>query len=84
MVLKDFEVCFRMVWRKIKYVLVKIRLYLTVEAVNKNIKSRQVLSFIFIFEENFADSDYHNNLGLPDVLQNFPFTISETLRDYYL
>ena len=27
---------------------------------------------------------FHNILGLFDVLPNFPFTTSETIRDYYL
>ena len=33
---------------------------------------------------NCTDNDFHNILRLFDVLPNFPFTISETMRDYYL
>ena len=29
-------------------------------------------------------SQFHNILRLLDVLPNFPFTTSETMRDYYL
>ena len=35
-------------------------------------------------KENFADNQFHNILRLFDVLQNFPFTTSETMCDYYL
>ena len=35
-------------------------------------------------QENFADNQFHNILRLFDVLPNFSFTISETMRDYYL
>ena len=32
----------------------------------------------------FTYKDFHNILKLFDVLPNFPFTTSETTRDYYL
>ena len=35
-------------------------------------------------KENFADNPFHNIVRLFDVLPNFPFTTSETMRDYYL
>ena len=31
-----------------------------------------------------AGNHFHNSLRVFDVLPNFPFTISETMRDYYL
>ena len=33
---------------------------------------------------NWAYNHFHNILRLSDVLPNFPFTKSETMRDYYL
>ena len=33
---------------------------------------------------NLADNDFHNILRLFDILPNFPFTTSQTIRDYYL
>ena len=33
-------------------------------------------------EENFEDNHFHNILRLFDVFPNFPFTTSETMRDY--
>ena len=33
-------------------------------------------------KENFRDNHFHNILRLFDVLPNFPFTTSETKRDY--
>ena len=35
-------------------------------------------------KEDFADNQFHNILRLFDVLPKFPFTTSETMRDYYL
>ena len=35
-------------------------------------------------KESFADNHFHNILRLFDVLATFPFTTSETMRDYYL
>ena len=32
----------------------------------------------------FTCDDFHKILRLLDVLQNFPFTTSETMHDYYL
>ena len=34
-------------------------------------------------KENFADNHFYNVLRHFDVLTNFPFTTSETMRDYY-
>ena len=33
-------------------------------------------------KENFADNHFHNILRLFSVLPNFPFTTSETTRNY--
>ena len=49
-------------------------LFITNSAVNKTYKAK----------ENFSDNHFHNILRLFDVLPNFPFTTSETMRDYYL
>ena len=35
-------------------------------------------------KEHFSDNHFHNFLGLFNVLTSFPFTTSETMRDYYL
>ena len=35
-------------------------------------------------KSNFADNNFYSILRLFDVLPNFPFTTSETMRDYYL
>ena len=35
-------------------------------------------------KESFGDNPFHNILRLLDVFLNFPFTTSETMRDYYL
>ena len=32
----------------------------------------------------FVYGHFHNILRLSDVLPNFPFTTSETIRDYYI
>ena len=34
--------------------------------------------------ENFEDDHFHSILSVFDVLKNFSFTTSETVRDYYL
>ena len=49
-------------------------LFITNSAVNKTYKAK----------ENFSDNHFHNILRLFDVLPNFPFTASETMRDFYL
>ena len=49
-------------------------LFLTVVGVIIDIKSKR----------NFADNHFHNILRLFDVLTNFIFTTTETIRDYYL
>ena len=35
-------------------------------------------------KEKFSYNHFHNILRLFDVLTSFPFTTSETMRDYYL
>ena len=35
-------------------------------------------------KKNFADNNFQNILRLFDVLPNFLFTTSDTMRDYYL
>ena len=70
MVKKEFQVCFRMFFRKIKKNLAYIWLFLSNLAGNKNIK--------------IADNQFRNILSLFDVLSNFPFTSSETMCGYYL
>ena len=47
---------------------------LTNLAVNKGIK----------IERKFGDNHFRNILRLFDILQNFSFTTSETMRNYYL
>ena len=37
----------------------------------------------FLFFKGFCYNQLHNILRLFDVLPNFPFTTSETMRDYY-
>ena len=37
-----------------------------------------------IWNWNLNYNQFHNILRLFDVLPNFPFTTSETIRDYYL
>ena len=44
-------------------------------AVNKDIRKSK---------DNFEDNHFHNILRLFDVLPTFPFTISETMDNYYL
>ena len=34
-------------------------------------------------KKKFADNIFHNILRHFDILPNFPFTASETMRDYY-
>ena len=47
--------------------------FLTIGAGTKDTKAK----------ESFADNGFHNILRLFDVLPNFLFTTSETMRDYY-
>ena len=35
-------------------------------------------------KEDFANNQVHNVLRIFDVLPDFPFTASETMRNYYL
>ena len=60
---------------KIKALLIlaeNVGLLFKILAVNRNIKAK----------EHFADNHFQNILSLFDVLPNFPFTTSETIRDY--
>ena len=52
---------------------VALNFALTNLATNKDLKSK----------ENFADNHFHNILRLFHILPNFPFTTSESIRDYY-
>ena len=49
-------------------------MFLTIGAVNKDIKSKRT----------FADNHFHNILRLFDVLPTSLFITGETMRDYYL
>ena len=49
-------------------------MFLTIGDVKKDIKRKR----------KFADNYFHDVMRLFDVLQNFSFTASETMRDYYL
>ena len=50
---------------------------LTNGAVNKDIKSQKK-------KKKIADNHFHDILRLFDILPNFLYTISETMRNYYL
>ena len=50
----------------------KVWLFLTIKAVNKDIKCKKN-----------GENHVHNILRIVDVWVNFPFTTSETKRDYF-
>ena len=69
MALQDFPVWSRTFFHKDKVNSRQNRLFLTTGTVNKDMK---------IIADNYG----HNILRIFDVLPNFPFTTSETKRDY--
>ena len=62
---------------------------LSISILDTKIKSKKVwrkylLQFRFYEKKSEGYNHFHNVLRLFDVLINFPFTASETMRDYYL
>ena len=45
---------------------------------------QDLLLFTMVFRKILSYNHFHDILRLFDALTNFPFTTSETMRDYYL
>ena len=72
MVLEDSQECVRTFFKKDKLNSSLICLFLTIRAINKDIKAR----------ENFANNHFNNILRLFHALRNFLFNSIELMCDY--
>ena len=73
MVLKEFQVSFRTLFRKVEKIVAEIRRFLTNLVLKKTSKTKK----------NLAENHFDNLLRVLDLLPNFPFTTSETMAKYY-